>query len=849
MAALVADREQIARFAAGMFKYATRPTFVSLRSFTHERGTRPARISAVKLNGGDDLTNLVDAVEAMATEMANVAEGRVVAPPICTFVNPRQARETDIHEGIALSVDLDEQPLAGRKNLEDLLGPATFVVATGGIWRNPATSEDEDKLHIHWLLAVPTRDAAGHALLKEARRAAAALVGGDESAAPINHPLRWPGTYHTKDLSNPRLATIVSETDREVALEDAAANLSGLVNAKKQPFDARKSEANIAAGIEYHFSTFNLLVHWRHRERMTRAAAQVRMEKLYDDAGAETKGPGWRGERAHIADMVKDIYDRKDNRRDDPNRPIVRIVAGELSRMVDEAEAALVATQGELYRQVNRIVRPVWDKVSTSAGNATQLRISEVQPAHLHERFSEVAYFEKCSKKKDGGWEISRTDCPNRVVDAYLARDGSWRLRPLLGVVTAPTLRPDGTILETPGYDVSSALLFNPCGVEFPEVPANPTKEDARRALKVLKEPIKDVPFVTEHDMAVALSGIITAVIRRALPVAPIHAFTSPTAGTGKSLLVDVASMIATGERAAVTSMGRDKYGDAELEKRLVSSYLAGDPVIAIDNIEGPLGGEFLCQISSQHFVKLRALGKSINVMVPNTSALYATGNNLTIVGDLTRRVLLADIDAKVERPELREFTFDPIEYSKAHRAELVMAALTVVRAWLVSGETARDKPLGGYREWSALVRDPLIWLGVADPVDTMEKTRLNDPRLDKLRTVIGAWRVTFAEREVTVREMTEAFGRVLPPTELDPDVGRAHANADLRAALLSVADNGRGEVQAEKLSWWLRKNEGRPVRLAEGEPSYRIVKGDGAKRDRWKVEDVGQDLFAQVGQ
>jgi hypothetical protein len=66
-------------------------------------------------------------------------------------------------------------------------------------------------------------------------------------------------------------------------------------------------------------------------------------------------------------------------------------------------------------------------------------------------------------------------------------------------------------------------------------------------------------------------------------------------------------------------------------------------------------------------------------------AAFYATGNNLTIAGDLTRRVIMATLDANCERPEMRTFNVDARTEALTHRPELVAAALTVLRAWHVA--------------------------------------------------------------------------------------------------------------------------------------------------------------------
>ena len=132
-----------------------------------------------------------------------------------------------------------------------------------------------------------------------------------------------------------------------------------------------------------------------------------------------------------------------------------------------------------------------------------------------------------------------------------------------------------------------------------------------------------------------ALSALLTILDRRSMTAAPLHAFTSPTAGTGKSMLVDVAAMLAINRPMPVISQGRT---EEELEKRLGAALLAGDSAIALDNCEHPLQSTFLCQALTQQRLNIRVLGTSKNVETLVNAAMYATGNNLIIVGDLTRR-------------------------------------------------------------------------------------------------------------------------------------------------------------------------------------------------------------------
>src|SRR5262249_386738 len=157
-------------------------------------------------------------------------------------------------------------------------------------------------------------------------------------------------------------------------------------------------------------------------------------------------------------------------------------------------------------------------------------------------------------------------DAPDKVAETYLARIGRWKLPNLAGIVNTPFLRVDRSLCEHPGYDQASGLLLHADGQTFPAIASNPSRADAKTALDYLDKLIETFPFVTQPDRSVALSAILTAIDRRCMATAPLHAFTSPVAGSGKSLLVDLAAMLTTGQTAPVIAQGRN---EEELEKRL----------------------------------------------------------------------------------------------------------------------------------------------------------------------------------------------------------------------------------------------------------------------------------------
>ena len=154
-----------------------------------------------------------------------------------------------------------------------------------------------------------------------------------------------------------------------------------------------------------------------------------------------------------------------------------------------------------------------------------------------------------------------------------------------------------------------------------------------------------------------ALAAILTPVLRGAFDVVPMNLLRAHDVGTGKSFLVDLISTIARGQLCPVITNVKSVE---EMEKRLGALVLEGVPMISLDNCSHDIGGDLLCQITERRLIRIRILGKSEMPECEWRGVLFATGNNITFLGDMARRGLIGNIDAKVERPELREFSFDP---------------------------------------------------------------------------------------------------------------------------------------------------------------------------------------------
>ncbi|TAN62713.1 MAG: hypothetical protein EPN20_10660, partial [Magnetospirillum sp.] len=469
---------------------------------------------------------------------------------------------------------------------------------------------------------------------------------------------------------------------------------------------------------------------------------------------------------------------------------MIEVRPGEFHLTVDRAEQVLIGSGLPLYWRGNRIVKTVTvDRPSVDGRRVEVPRIADVSTIHLRELMNRSGAF-----VKSGG---TPTDAPKEIAEALTARPES-RLPPLKAIITAPLMRPDGSLLDAPGYDQHTGLLFDPMGESFPPVPHTPTRDDAGAAVAFLMAPFRAFPFKAPADLSVVLSAILTAIQRPVLSAAPLHAINATVAGSGKGLIVETITTIATGRPPAVMFVPKK---DDEFEKSLVGEIVGGSPVIVLDNVEEPVGIPLLCSYLTESIVSVRPLGTSTKRELPTTAMVLATGNNIAFKGDMDRRVVIATIDPACECPENRDFDFDPVEIVAVNRGAYVAAALTVLRAFHVAGRPQQRHPLGSFGEWSRLIRDALIWAGEADPMDTVSEVKASNPHRQALGAVLEAWGAAFDDRVVTTREVADG-SRWSPAAPDTPS---------LREALLLVAED-RGEVNPVRLGKWLGKIKGQVI-------------------------------------
>jgi hypothetical protein len=427
-------------------------------------------------------------------------------------------------------------------------------------------------------------------------------------------------------------------------------------------------------------------------------------------------------------------------------------------------------------------------------------------------------------KELTSGIIVRVNDDPNgQVIRAVLSLDVQRKLKPLDAVITAPTIRLDGTILDALGYDPATRLLFDGDG-QHPTVPLHPTGEQALAALTTLWDPFKEFPFATPLDCAVHLGAILTAAIRSVLPTAPAFSYDAPVPGSGKTLLASCISVIGTGtEPSAMPPISSGD--DEEVRKRLFAELRSGTRVILWDNVVGNLDSPAMATMLTMSNYKDRILGQSESSSVPNRAMMLMTGNNFAAVGDLARRVLVCRIDPETDRPFARQFDVNPLAICKMYRPEIVAAALTLIRYHLQFNESLGPGAMASFEDWDRLVRQTVIranrlWPGkFGDVMDRIIINQEADPEQESVDQLLTAFEATFGSSQVTSGEILHRIGDHMNESARQLEV----AMRELVPNIKDLSERAIGNI--------LKIRKGRIVN------GRRLVGRQHAKKTYWSVE------------
>jgi hypothetical protein len=308
-----------------------------------------------------------------------------------------------------------------------------------------------------------------------------------------------------------------------------------------------------------------------------------------------------------------------------------------------------------------------------------------------------------------------RPDFPPLTVVKNVLATPDMDLPILTGLTNSPTLAPSGKLQTEPGYNTETGLYYAPKqGFSIEKIPDCPTGEDIAKAKDLIDELLHDFPFVTQaekaHTIALALLPFVRAVIDGPTP---LHLFEKTTAGTGGTLLANVALYPALGSVLTPMTEGRD---DDEWRKRLTASLRNSPEAILIDNLRRRLDSAALASVITARLWKDRVLGTSDTITVPVRAAWVATGNNPSMSNEIARRTVRIRLDAQVSRPWLRptdSFKHPLPAWAIDNRPRLVWALLTLVKAWVSQNMPKSNRTLGMFEDWARVMGGILESVGI----------------------------------------------------------------------------------------------------------------------------------------
>ncbi len=236
-----------------------------------------------------------------------------------------------------------------------------------------------------------------------------------------------------------------------------------------------------------------------------------------------------------------------------------------IGKTVDEAEEVLRNSSLPIFKRGGLITRVCHSQEKCPDGRTQPVLVAQtLNPAGLGEALESVIAFEQYdARSKTKSRPAHASDL---LLKTFLERGKRSGLKDLTGLTDIPLVRRDGSLLDSPGYDEATGIYYWPSGLSL-DIPAKPTLMDAKEAVAVLQHLLRDFPFQTESDESAGVSTLLSAVTRPTLGATPMHVFTAPTPGSGKSLLANVVTMVATGNQASFITQGPT---DEELEKRLL---------------------------------------------------------------------------------------------------------------------------------------------------------------------------------------------------------------------------------------------------------------------------------------
>ncbi len=336
--------------------------------------------------------------------------------------------------------------------------------------------------------------------------------------------------------------------------------------------------------------------------------------------------------------------------------------------------------------------------------------------------------------------EGKATHPPSSVAKCLVDKIAWHDIRVLRTVATFPPLSENGDIIIDKGYHPETHVYFT--GEISCKVSDKPTLTEAKEAVKVLLDIVGDFPFASDAHRSAWVAGLLSPLARFAHDGnTPIVLVQANAPRVGKTTLVKLVSHILAGMDCPVVTHTQN---EDEERKRILSYLRGGRAMVLVDNVVGQWGGASINALTTSRSFEDRVLGHSKVLQVANDTTWFITGNNILLAPDTAERCLHIRLECKDEKPQLRTGFRYPDLFGTVHakRSQLLAAALTVLKGYIVAGMPQQDMEVwGSFESWSRLVRGAMIWAGMIDPAITrIELESEADVGKDMATSLIVGW-------------------------------------------------------------------------------------------------------------
>ena len=400
------------------------------------------------------------------------------------------------------------------------------------------------------------------------------------------------------------------------------------------------------------------------------------------------------------------------------------------------------------------------------------------------------------------------------------AGESSHSVRELLSLTNYPVCAGTGFKVVSEGWNPEFGAYYDPTV----KIEVNRNVETIQA---VLADLVHDFPFATDSDRINFYGLLLTPIIRPGLGGnVPIHVVHSPLERTGKTKLIEeVLGGVILGRPTPAMQFSAS---EEERDKRILALLTRAENIIHLDNLRNYIDSASLASLTTGTTYMGRILSRSEMVTAQNNLTIAASGNNVKMTGELSKRCVSIQLMPVSDHPENRTDYEHPDlrAYVTAVRPAVLGCLLGMIENWRTKSQPLYTSTLGGFEKWSHVVGGILAVNGLeGHRGNQSEWLARTDSAAEELRAFVDLWAIS-QEKDAAGYPK---FG--LNTLVMARDLFELATNNDLFGSLMTT-----GSVKSQLSAFGrsvLATNQDTPI------GPFRIRKNSSGSSNFWKLEEI----------